>query len=78
MLKSARALLEAELELATKSKERVAAHAMHLKVAKQVEEETKARSDAGQVKNADYREAVAARLEAEIGWLKAGGNEKKE
>jgi hypothetical protein len=70
-------LLKAELDLATNAEERLAAHAAHLKVAKEVEEITSARYEAGRVTVSDHLLAKAARLEAEVGWLKAGGGKEK-
>jgi hypothetical protein len=76
-MKASRRLLAAEPELATNAKDRLAAHAAHLEVARQVEKLAKALSDAGVCNPVDYHAAQAARLEAEIGWLRAGGKEKK-
>jgi hypothetical protein len=70
-------LLSAELDLATKAEERLAAHAAHLKIASQVEDAAKQWYDAGRLTVADYQTTRAARLEAEIGWLKAGGGKEK-
>jgi outer membrane protein TolC len=77
LLEVSRRLLKAELELATTKEQRIAAHADLLKVARQIDEITTARYEAGRVKEADHQEARAARLEAEIGWLKAGGGKEK-
>jgi outer membrane protein TolC len=77
VLKAARKLLQAELDLAATLDERIEAHAAYLKVVKEVDKQTTALYEAGRVKAADHYQARAARLEAEIGWLKAGGKEKK-
>jgi hypothetical protein len=77
LLKTSGFLLEAELDLATTAQQRIAAHAAHLKLAKEIEENTEARYNAGQVKVADLYQARAARMKAEIDWLKAGGKDKK-
>jgi hypothetical protein len=78
LLEVSQKLLEAELTVAARKEQRVAAHAAHLKVAQAVEELTTARYDAGRATVACKDMAVAARIEAEIGWLKAGGEEKKD
>jgi hypothetical protein len=70
-------LLKAELELADKQAQRVAAHKAHLDAVKKIAALTEAGYDAGRVKEADRQQALAARLDAEIGWLRAGGKEKK-
>jgi len=75
---ASRRLLKAELDLAATAKDRLAAHEAHLKVARQVEKFSTAGYKAGLVTTADYHKARAAVLEAEIGWLKAGGKEKKD
>jgi hypothetical protein len=68
-------LLEAELDLAAKDQERVAAHAGHLEVAKWAENFTEAMSKAGVLKPTDFQRTRAARLKAEVRWLKAGGKD---
>ena len=76
LLKTSRLLLQAELDVATTAAQRVAAHAAHLRITKRIEKVTRARHEAGRAKQADTHQARAARLEAEIDWLKAGGREK--
>jgi hypothetical protein len=76
VLQASRALLKAELELVTKAGERLEAHAAHLKVTREIEDLTSKSYENGRVPFAVHMEAKAARLEAEIGWLKAGGKEK--
>jgi RNA polymerase sigma factor (sigma-70 family) len=78
LLKMARRLLGAELDLATTAQQRLTAHTAYLELMKEVDKFTEARYDAGRATEADYLQARAARLEAEIGWLKAGGKEKKD
>jgi hypothetical protein len=75
--KISKPLLRAELAVAATPAERLAAHAGHLERMKKLAELAKARHEAGQMGAADYHLAVAAHLEARIGWLKAGGKEKK-
>jgi RNA polymerase sigma factor (sigma-70 family) len=75
-LETSSRLLEAELDLATTAQQRIAAHAAHLKLAKDAEENTAIRHNAGQLKLADLYQARAARMKAEIDWLKAGGKDK--
>jgi hypothetical protein len=77
LLGASKRLLKAELELADKQAQRVAAHKAHLDAIKKIAALTEAGYDAGRVKEADHQQAVAARLGAEIGWLRAGGKEKK-
>jgi outer membrane protein TolC len=78
LLRASGQLLKAELELATTAKERITAHAEHLKLMRKIEKITRSRHDAGQIKTSDNLQARAARMAAEIAWLKAGGKEKKE
>jgi hypothetical protein len=78
LLKTSRLLLQAELDLAATAPQRVAAHAAHLNVAKEVDAMFEKLHDAGRVTRADFMHARAARLEAEIGWLKAGGKDEEE
>ncbi len=73
LLAGSRFLLKAELDLATTREKRIAAHAAMLKVATQLEKTIKKRFNPRRVTEEDYEEARAFRLEAEIGWLKAGG-----
>jgi hypothetical protein len=47
----------------------------HLEVVKKAEKVSENGPNAGRVKAADFFQARAAWLEAEIGWLKAGGKE---
>lgn len=76
--KAARLLLQAELDVATKQEERIAAHAAQLKLAKSVEVITTGAYKAGRMTAADHFLAQCDRLEAEIGWLQAGGKEGRE
>jgi hypothetical protein len=78
LLKLSGLLLEAELDLATTAQQRIAAHAAELGRAREMEKVTTARYEAGQTTQADYHLARAARLKAEINWLKAGGKEGNE
>jgi RNA polymerase sigma factor (sigma-70 family) len=78
LLKSARLLLQAELDLATTAEQRLAAHAEYLKRIRQVEKYALELFDVGRIRTADKDMARATRMEAEIGWLKAGGKETKE
>src|SRR5262245_9083491 len=71
-------LLQAELDLAATPKERVAAHAARLEIATKIEKDVKAAYDAGGATTLDLTLAQADRLEAEIGWRKAGGEDKKD
>src|SRR5262249_42454918 len=75
LMESSGELLEAELELATKAEERVAAHAAHLEVARWAERFAEASYKTGALRGADFQRARAARLKAEVGWLKAGGKD---
>jgi hypothetical protein len=77
VIMAAQALLEAELELASSAAERVTAHAVHLEVARYVEKITETFFKAGVVQRAENHLARAARLKAEVGWLKAGGKDTK-
>jgi outer membrane protein TolC len=77
MLGVAKKFLQAELDLATKPAERLAAYEEFLKVAKESEEILKTKYEAGRASQVDYFLAKAARLEAEAGWLKAGGKDEK-
>jgi hypothetical protein len=73
-----RKLLDAELEVASKPAERVAAHERHFDMMRKVEAITREGYEAGRVKAADKSQAWAARLEAEIGLRRAGGKPKPE
>jgi outer membrane protein TolC len=73
LLNGSRLLLKAELDLANTKEQRIAAHAALLELARKVEKVSKERYEAGRVTEADHQDTWAARLEAEIGWLKAGG-----
>src|SRR5262249_51160014 len=75
LVKPSRQLLEAELELATTARQRIKAHAEHLRLMKEADKVTAAGYAAGQVRASDYFRARAARLKAEIDWLKAGGKD---
>jgi hypothetical protein len=77
LIEVSKKLLKAEVDLALRQEQRIVAHAAHLKLVQMVEQNMTARHDAGRVSSADKDLAIAARLEAEIGWLKAGGEEKK-
>ena len=70
-------LLQVELELATTPKERLAAHEARLETALKVDKVMAALNKKGVVSDVDALITQADRLEAEIGWLKAGGEEKK-
>jgi hypothetical protein len=70
-------LLRAELEVATTAKERLAAHEAHLELMKRTEKAAVKAHDAGGLTTFELTLIQADRLEAEIGWLKAGGVEKK-
>jgi hypothetical protein len=78
LVEGSKRLLHAELDLATTADQRIAAHANILKITRDMEQLARTRYEAGQLRTADLCEAQAARLEAEIGWLKAGGKEKAE
>jgi hypothetical protein len=78
LLNVSRELLKTELELATKPAERVAAHEGHFNAMRKLEELVKEGYEAGRIKAADHFEMRAARLEAEIGLLRAGGKPKGE
>jgi RNA polymerase sigma factor (sigma-70 family) len=75
VVKTSRQLLDAELELATTARQRIKAHAEHLRLMKEADKVTAAGYAAGQVRASDYFRARAARLKAEINWLKAGGKD---
>jgi outer membrane protein TolC len=77
LLEGTRNLLHAELDLASTTQERIAAHAAILKVMKEMEKLATAQYEAGRLKLADHCDMQAARMEAEIGWLKAGGGKEK-
>src|SRR5262249_30630419 len=69
-------LLQAELDVATRKEQRLDAHTFHFDLMKKVEERIKAAHEAGRGTEADSLTAKAARLDAEVGWIKAGGKEK--
>ena len=71
-MEASKRLLAAELDLAAKDAERIAAYEKHLGKAQACVEIAKARQKAGRV-----LDAQAFALEAEIGLLKAGGKPKK-
>jgi hypothetical protein len=71
--KTARLLLGAELDVASSRAERIAAHEAHVKVMKKIEGFILSRARAGRGTMADTELARAARLEAEIALLRAGG-----
>jgi outer membrane protein TolC len=75
LLKLSRRLLGAELELAATARQRLEAHAAHLKRAKEAEKLTATRYEAGRASFVDHSLSRAARLQAEVGWLKAGGKD---
>jgi hypothetical protein len=70
-------LLQAELDVATKAEERLAAHTAYLEVARKTEAHAKVGYEAGRMPARAYLRAQAVRLEAEVGWLKAGGKARK-
>jgi hypothetical protein len=72
-----RRLLRAELELARLPEQRIAAHRAHLELMRKCEKYATEAYDAGRVTVADFQRARAARMGAEIGWLRAGGKPKK-
>ncbi len=76
LLEMSRLLLQAELDVATTARQRVEAHAAYLELAREVDKVGEARVQAGRMTTADLYQGRATRLEAEIGWLKAGGKEK--
>ncbi len=77
LLNGSKLLLKAELDLANTKEQRIAAHAALLELATKVLKISKERYEAGRVTEADHQQVRAARLEAEIGWLKAGGGKEK-
>jgi hypothetical protein len=70
-LRVSRELLQAELELATNPRERFDAHASHFNAMRKMDEIVTEAYKASRVKAADHYEMRAARLEAEIGLLRA-------
>ena len=78
LLAASRELLKAQLELATKPAERVAAHERHFNALRKWEQIVKDAYEAGRMNAAAHFEMRAARLEAEIGLLRAGGKPQKE
>jgi outer membrane protein TolC len=77
VIEASKRLLAAELDLAAKDAERVAAHEKHLENARALVELAKARQQAARGTKVDVLDAQAVALEAEIGLLKAGGKPKK-
>ena len=77
LLDASRRLLEAESEMATKQADRIKAHKSHLDAMNRIAKQVKKGFEAGRTRQADHYQAVAARLDAEIGWLRAGGKAKK-
>jgi len=66
-------LAEAEVDLAEGAAGRVAAHLPHVKRLREVEGLAKARFDAGQLALPEYLSVKAARLGAEVAFVRAGG-----
>ena len=77
VVKTAKQLRAAELDLATTDGERIAAHQSYFEKARLWSEIVKARREAARATAADALEAQAISLEAEIGLLKAGGKPKQ-
>jgi outer membrane protein TolC len=71
-------LLEAELDLATKPAERIAARQAYLVLAVEVHKMSEARFAAGTLTNVDRATALAARLKAEIDLRREGGKPPKD
>ncbi len=71
LLHVSRELLQAELELAAGPKERFDAHASHVNAMRKADEMCTEAFKAGRMKAADHYEMRAARLEAEVGLLRA-------
>lgn len=69
--------LKAELDVVERQEARVSAWQSYLELLKEAEKRTKALYEAGRITAVDYLVAQAARIEAEVGWLKAGGKEEK-
>jgi hypothetical protein len=78
LTKLSKELLQAELDLAATPKERLAAHEARLELAKRIEKTVRKAHEAGGATTIDLNLAEADRIEAEVGWLRAGGEEKKE
>ncbi|HZY83634.1 MAG TPA: sigma factor-like helix-turn-helix DNA-binding protein [Gemmataceae bacterium] len=78
LLAVCRELLKAELELATKPEERVAAHERYFNAMRKFEQFVKEGYEAGRIMVTDHFQIQAARLEAEIGLRRAGGKPPKE
>ncbi len=68
-------LVQAELEVAATAKQRIAALAAHLKLAKVAEKLSEAGHEAGGITSVELNLVRAARLKAEIDWLRAGGKD---
>ncbi len=76
LLRVSRKLLKAELAAAMKPEERVAAHAFHLEMMKGAQRRTQhLATSGGFASKTDIESVRAARLKAEIQWLKAGGKD---
>jgi outer membrane protein TolC len=71
-------LLKAELDLETGKEQRLGAYAAHRDRTRKAFELMKERFKNKEAPLSDVEVARAAYLEAEIGWLKAGGKEKEE
>lgn len=71
--RAARLALEAELDLAEKPAERVAAYRTYALGAARRAGMMQALFDAGRARDRDHDDALAEKLGAEIGWLRAGG-----
>jgi RNA polymerase sigma factor (sigma-70 family) len=78
LLAASRQLLQAELELATTPADRVAAHERHFSQMDKCEQIVKLAYEARRMNAPAYYEMRSARLEAEIGQLRAGGKPQKE
>jgi hypothetical protein len=78
LLSASRELLRAELELAMTPAERVAAHERHFNQMYKCEEIVKLAYEARRMNATSYHEMRAARLEAQIGLLRAGGKPQKQ
>jgi hypothetical protein len=73
VLQVSRRLLQAELEVAERPADRLAALRAHYKAVKEIEDVVTAGFNAGRVKAADHHLTRAARMEVEITLLRAGG-----
>jgi hypothetical protein len=77
VLPSARRLLEAELELAEKPAEQLAARQRHFAFMKKVENLAEGFHKGGELSEVEYQDIRAARMGAEINLLRAGGDPTK-